>query len=92
MKKNVSVRGCFSKPKGVREKKVWETLLWNIVFLPTPRLCKWSLTRRFARQNPVCTPPQPHTCHTSFLLHSSFFDHEALCYVVLSSSLLYFPS
>ena len=44
----------------------------NIIFPPTPRLSKCSLSYRFPHRNPVCTSSLPHTCYIPRPSHSRF--------------------
>jgi len=47
----------------------------NTTLPSTPRSSKWSLSLRFAHQNPVCTSSPPHSCHQPCPSHASRFDH-----------------
>ena len=38
---------------------------FNIFLPPTPGSSKWSPALMSPHQNPVCTPPLPHTCHVT---------------------------
>jgi len=41
----------------------------SYISLPSrPRFCKWSLSLRFLRPNPICTSSLHHTCHISVSL------------------------
>ena len=48
-------------------------MYFNIILPSTPRSSKLFLSLRFPLDNPVCTTPLPHTCHTPRPSHSSRF-------------------
>ena len=48
---------------------------FKIIFPFMPGSCKWSLSLRFLRQNPVYASPLPCICHTPRQSHSSWFYH-----------------
>jgi hypothetical protein len=47
----------------------------NIILLSMHWSSKWSPSLRFAHQNPISTPPLPHTCYRPCSSHSSWFGH-----------------
>ena len=49
---------------------------------------KWSLSLRFPHQNPVYTPPLPHTCCILHLSHSQFYHLNNIWWAVKIMKLL----
>jgi hypothetical protein len=51
-------------------------LHFNIIFPPTLRNSKWSLSLRFPHENPVRTSPLPCTCRTKQIMHEPVYIVE----------------
>ena len=47
----------------------------NPILTSTPGFSKLSLTLKFPRRNPICTPPLPHNCYMTSQSHPSQFYH-----------------
>jgi uncharacterized membrane protein len=69
----------------------------NIILPSTPRSFKWSPSRRFPHQWPVCTlnsllSPLSHTCYMPWPSQSSWFDHRTNIWWEVQTINIYNPT
>jgi hypothetical protein len=51
-------------------------IYFNIIFPPTSRSSKWSLSFWISHQNRMCIPLLPHVCYIPVLSHPPWLDHS----------------